>query len=288
MAVKLKTTYDTPEEIPQGFAELYIERDGKQVLTGIENVKTQSDIDRVNEALRKERADHKAAKDKLSKFGDVDPESLPATLAELEDTKAQLATAVKDGKVDPAKNAEAIDAAVRRAVGPVERVKDQLQRDLDNARKVVGEKDIEIGNLNGNIRRGKIEGTLRDAAIAAKVIPTAIDDAVMVGANAFDLTDDGRILTKDTTPTPGLDPKEWLKDMQEKRPHWWPASVGGGSGTGGRGGVPNRAENPWSAEGWNVSKQGQYVKVHGEPKALEAAKAAGLSSLTATKPVKAA
>ena len=78
--------------------------------------------------------------------------------------------------------------------------------------------------------------------------------------------------------------KEWLKDMQEAKPHWWPASQGGGAG-GGRGGLGGaRADNPWTKEGWNLTKQGQFVRQFGDAKALEAAKAAGLSGLGSTKP----
>jgi len=282
---KLKTTYDKEEDIPAGFGELYADRGGKFELTGVEGIKTQSDIDKLNEGIRKERADHKITRDKLTKFGDIDPEVLPTQLAELEETKAQLATAIKDGKIDPAKNAEAIDAAVRRALGPVEREKTQLQRDLDAARKATDAEKAQVAALNGAIVSSKIQGTLRDAAVGSKVIATAIDDAVMNGVNVFEVTEDGRILTKDNTPgvTPGLTPTEWLKDMQEKKPHWWPASQGGGSG-GGRGGLPSRAENPWTAEGWNISKQGAFLKANGEAKALEAARSAGLNSLTASHP----
>ena len=90
MPVKLKTIYDKQEEIPEGFGELYAERNGKFELTAVEGVKTQADIDRVQTALVKERADHKAVKDKLVAFGDVDPATLPVMQEELAEAKAKL------------------------------------------------------------------------------------------------------------------------------------------------------------------------------------------------------
>lgn len=280
---KLKTIYEKEEDIPEGFHELYTERGGKWELNGVEGVKTQADIDRINEALRKEKADHKAAKEKLQAFGDLDPEKVPEMISELDSTKAQLEAAIKDGKVDPEKNAAAIDAAVKRALGPVEREKTQLQRDLDKARGETKQWQDKTTELEGNIRTSKIEQTLRDAALGAKVLPTAVDDAVMNGLRMCELTDDGRVLTKDMPGiTPGLDPSEFFKEMQEKRPHWWPLSQGGNS-RGGGGAPVNRAENPWTAEGWNLTKQGQLYKTLGAAKAAEMAKAAGVQ-IGATRP----
>lgn len=272
---KLQTIYKAETDIPDGLAEYYVERNGQFELQA-EGVKTQADIDRIQEGLRKEKTDHKATKDKLSKFGDLDPATIPEQLAELETTKAQLAAAVKDGTVDPEKNAAAIDAAVKRALGPVEREKTQLQRDLDAARKTNEMTVAEKVALENSIKRSKIEGTLRDAAIAAKVIPTAIPDAVMVGGTMFDIAEDGRILTKDNVGvTAGIEPKDWIKDMQEQRPHWWPASQGGGAG-GARGGVGGVKDNPWTKENWNLTAQGRYVTQFGAEKAAAAAIAAGV------------
>lgn len=286
MPAKIKTLYDKKEDIPEAYLDLYVERNGKFELTGVEGVKTQADVDRVTEALRKEKTDHKATKEIVAKFGDLDPEKIPAQLEELEEVKAQLATVTKDGKVDEGAVQERIEAAVNRAVGPLQRDKKTLETQLANKDKVIGEKDGEINTLNTGIKRSKLEGQLRDNAVVAKVLGTAIDDAVMVGANMFEEVD-GKYVTKDGVGvTPGLDPKEWFKDMQEKRPHWWPPSQGGGS----RGaGAPlgKNADNPWSEAGWNVTDQGRYITKHGEAKAAEAAKSVN-SRVGATKPTKAA
>jgi hypothetical protein len=289
---KLKLVYDTEDDIPEDVRslELYTKKDNKYVLTGVEGVKTQADIDKLNEALRKERADHTATKGKLTKFGDIDPERVPVLQSELEEAKAKIDTLTKEGKFDETKMQPLIEAAVKRATGPLEREKTQIQRDLDAARKAKEASEATIGTLKTKAKTRAIEAAIRDAAIVEKVLPAAVEDAVMLGGRVFDLEggdeedgSGGRIMTRDNVGvTPGLSPKEWLKDMQEKRAHWWAQSQGGGS-QGGRGSPGNRADNPWSAEGWNISAQGAYYKTHGAEKAAAAAKAAG-SAIGNTKP----
>ena len=284
MPVKLKTIYEKQEEIPEGFGELYVEKNGKFELNAIEGIKTQADIDRVNEALKKERNDHKIVRDKLQAFGEVDPATLPVLQEELAEAKARLDNLTAEGKLDETKVQAQIDAAVNRAVGPVTRDKDALARQLEAAKKVVAEKEVEITNVKKEQQQERVRNTLRDAVIAAKVVPTAIDDAVLVGERMFELVD-GKLVTKaDNGMTPGLNPKEWAKDMEEKRPHWFPTSVGGGA-QGGKGGSTSLKENPWSVEGWNLTKQGQVVKEIGEEKAAQMAERAG-SKLGATRATK--
>ena len=271
MAVKLKTVYEKQEDVPEGYGELYTEKNGKFELTNIEGVKTQADIDRMNVALLKERTDHKAVRDKLQLFGDVDPTTLPALNEELAEAKARLDTLTAEGKLDEGKVEAQISAAVNRAVGPVGREKDSLAKQLEVAKKSVVEKEAEIGKLNENIRQEHVRLSLRDAVIAAQVLPTAIADAVLVTKS-------------DNGMTPGLDPKEWAKDMKEKRPHWWPLSQGGGAQGGKGGGVSNK-DNPWSAEAWNLTAQGKYIRDNGEEKGAALAARAN-SKIGAVRPTR--
>lgn len=288
--MKLKTVYDTEEEIPEGFAELYTERNGKWELTGIEGVKTPADVERVQEALRKEKNDHKATKQLLVPFEGLDPETIVANQTKLEEVTAQLEAINKDGRVDETKLEPIIAARVKQAVAPLERDKLNLERQLDAQKKLVTEKDGEVVTLRTSITTGDIERDIRDAAAEAKVIPSAIFDAVRYGREVFEKTDDGRVITKDVSGvTPGLTPKEWFKDQMDKAPHWWPPSVGGGSQGGGGGGrgTYSGANNPWSKAGWNLTKQGALVKQLGETKAGEIAAQAG-SHIGATKATEAA
>lgn len=283
MSIKLKTIYETQADIPEGYADLFTEKGGKFELTAVEGVKTQADIDRVNAALVKERNDHKVVREKLQAFGEIDPASLPAQQEELAELKAKLETLEAQGNDQLVKVQAQIDAAVNRAVGPVNREKESLSRQLETARKAVADKEAEVAKLNADIESEHVRLAIRDAAIAAKVLPTAIDDAVLVGERMFE-TVDGKLLTKgDNGITPGLNPKEWAKEMEEKRPHWFPTSVGGGA-QGGKGGGSSMKDNPFTADNWDVTKQGQLYKAD-PAKAAQMAERAGVK-IGATRPAK--
>jgi len=278
----LKTIYDTAEEIPEGYAALYTERNGKWELTGVTGVKTQADIDRVHAALVMERNDHKAVKTAFAPFEGLDPEVIHAQATELEETKAQLAAVKKDGTIDETKLEPIITARLKQITAPMDRDRLALERRLEAQQKLVAEKDGEVLSLKTAITTGNVERAIRDAAGEAKIVSTAISDAVLQGSRVFEATEDGRVITKDVPGvTPGLNPREWFKDMQEKSPHWWPASVGGGSKGGS--GPAGRANNPWSREAWNLTKQGVYLKEYGEDKAKVLAESVG-SHIGATKP----
>jgi hypothetical protein len=275
--MRLKTIYDTADEIPEGYADLYTERNGRWELTAVEGVKTQADIDRVQAALVKERNDHKQTKAAFAPFEGLDVETVVANQHKLEEVTAQLEAINKDGRVDEAKLEPIIAARIKQAVAPLERDKVNLERKVDTLSKTVHEKDSEVLNLKSSITMDSIERTVREAAAQEKVQVTALDDVVLRGSRIFEKTEDGRVITRDVPGTiPGLSPKEWLKDMADKAPHWWPASVGGGSqGGGGPRGTYGGSNNPWSKEGWNLTKQGALVRQLGEQKASEIAAQAG-------------
>jgi hypothetical protein len=272
----LKTIYDTKDEIPVGYEDLYTEKNGKWELTGVIGVKTQADIDRVQGALVKERTEHRATKAAFAPFEGLDAETIATQAHDLEEANAQLAALKSDGSIDETKLEPIIAARVAQKVAPIEREKNALGRKLSDSEKLVAAAQTEVAGLKTTIVMGNVERAIRDAAIGAKVLPSAIDDAVMRGLRIFEISeDDHRIITKDGVGvTAGLTPKDWFHDMEERAPHWWPASVGSGSGPLGRNG-PNSgyagANNPWSKEGWNVTKQGHLVKTLGEVKANEIA-----------------
>jgi hypothetical protein len=289
--MKLKAFYATEDEIPEGYRDLYTERNGQWELTGVEGVKTQADVDRVSTALRKEREDHKKTKELVTAFGELNPDEVHQKLENYDSLNEQLeALKASGGKALNDEQVESIVATrVKAALGPVERQRDSIQKRLDETIKQVGEREARIGDLQNGITMDRIERAVRDAAAAAKVLAPAINDAVLNSRGLFEIEDGtGKIITKDVNGvTPGLSPAEWLKDQQEKAPHWWPASVGGGAGGGGPNGNLRNSDNPWSAGGWNITKQGAYVKQFGIAKASEMAARVG-SKVGATQPPKAA
>jgi hypothetical protein len=285
MAVKLKTTYEKAEDVPPGFEELYTERGGKLELSGVEGVKTQADIDRVQAALVKERNDLKEAQKLLGKFEGFNPDELPAQLEELTELRSKVEGLKADGKLNEEQIAARVEASVARATGPFQRDLKTANAALEAARNLVKEKDGVIQTLTTSQKQENIRRALRDAAIDAKVISPALDDAVLVGERMFEMSEDGKLVTKaDAGCSAGLSPKEWAKEMQAVRPHWFPVSQGGGA-AGGRGPLATGKENPWSRDGWNITEQGRKVKEFGEAKAAEMAAKVG-SKLGAIRPPK--
>lgn len=267
--MKLKLSYNSQEDIPNGYEALYTEKDGKWVLTGIEGMKTQEDITRLSESLRKEREDHKKVKDVLAKLGgpDLDADALVEKLDEYEELKLRVESG-EGGKIDDKKVEELVEQRVQRRLAPVERERDRLKTrntELEN----------ENGALKGTITRGTVESELRRHATEGKVVTSALDDILDIGANIFEVAEDGTVVTKQglRNVAAGLTPDVWLSDMKEKRPHWWPASQGGGAG--GSGGGNGTGVNPWTKDNWSIEAQAQLVRT--DPgKADRLAKAAGV------------
>jgi hypothetical protein len=269
----LELEYDSLSAVPEAFRGLFSEKDGKAVLTGINGLKTQNDINNLQEALRKERSDHAAAKAALhpwNSFGKK-PEELQAQL----DRIAELEAAAS-GKVDDKKLNELVEARLGQKVGPIER---QLRENTTLLETVTRERDT----FRDQLFRREMTDIVRNIATEMKVVPSAMADVELFAQFALERQEDGTFITKSGIPgvTPGVDAKTLLREMQKQRPHWWPASAGGGAG-GGTGGI-NGDKNPWSAQHWNLTEQGKIVREHGMAKAQELAKLAG-SHVGATKP----
>lgn len=261
-------------EVEEAFRSLYTERNGEFVLTGITGAKSQADVDRVQASLNAEREAHKKTKDRLRplqlnghsivEMGDDELKEAIAAFDGYDELKTKADSA---GKVDDAKINELVEQRIKAKLAPVEREKAKLAEDLKAAtEKITAYATAETTRT--------IHDAVRRARQAAKVLDTAEEDVLMLAERVFEVAEDGRIVTKDKVGcTPGIDPEIWLQEMQEKRPHWWPESQGGGA----KGSKPGAAfgDNPWSEKHWNLTKQGEVLRSQGEAKAEQMAKAAG-------------
>lgn len=270
----LKAVYESETDIPEAHRELFEEKDGKFFIKKIEGMKTDADVQRVQRALEQEKTAHKETKERLTKFGDLDADEIHGKLDEFEELKVRLETG-EGGKIDEEKIEKLVEQRVRRQVAPFERENSKLKNEL-------AERDSQLGELQGTITKSRIETSVRKQAEALKIVPSAIDDVVMLAERICEVSDDGAVVTKDGVGVlPGVGLDVWLSDMKPKRPHWWPTSQGGGAGgSEGNAGVGN---NPWSKDHWNLTAQGKIVQEQGLDKAQQFAKAAG-SKVGATKP----
>lgn len=261
--MKLKHTVDNLDGLDEAFHPLYTEKDGKFVLTGVEGVKTQADVDAVRRSLEKERADHKATKEKFRPF-EAHADDHEAVLSKL-DRFDELEAASK-GKIDDGKINEMVETRLKAKTAPLEREVKKLKD--DNATLLT-----ENGELKAADKRRIVRDNIREAGLKTKMRESAIEDAMLLGERVLDIDETGKVVTRDGVGvTPGVDAEVWLTEMQPKRTHWWPESVGGGgkgSGGGGGGGT-----NPFTAEGWNTTDQGRLFRENPQ-KAEQLAKSAG-------------
>lgn len=244
--IMLEPQYAKPEEIPEAFRGLYEERGGVHLLTKIKGLTTTADMTRVQRALDSEKKEHGTLKTNWTAFfGDKKPEDVRAIL----DRVPELETIAAAKNINDEKLNELAETRFRSKFAPVE-------RELGTLKTTLAEKDAIILGYEQRERTRTIHDGVRAEAAKSKVVDTAIEDVLMLAERAFELNEKGELVTKDIAgQTPGLQPSVWLTEMQAKRPHWWPASKGGGAG-GGLGGA-NAGDNPFSHAGWNMTAQGR-------------------------------
>ena len=250
----LKAIHDSIDEIPEQYRDLYTEKNGKWELTGIQGVKTQADVDRLQTSLTKERDEHKATKDKLAVWDGMDHAETVANL-----DRIPALEAASSGKMDDA----AIEAEVsRRVEGTIKSQIAPLERQIGTLTKDNEALTASNTELTTSINNGKIDNVVRAAMAKSNAHGTAVDDALMLAkSGVFSIAEDGAILTAENNmgiPS-GLDPDAFVGHMQGVRRHWWPESSGSGApGSGGSGGPTG--DNPFSHANWNMTKQGALVR----------------------------
>jgi hypothetical protein len=260
MALKAVIETGDYDVLPDDVKKEYIEKNGKYHLD-VTDMKPIAEFNTVHGALTKERLDHKKSKDRLALFGALDPDEVSTQLARIPELEIAAS-----GKVDDKKIEEIVTTRLHAKLAPVERERDQFKAK-------VAEKDAVIQGFEVKEKTRTIHDQVSKAARSAKILTTAEDDALMLAERVFEVAEDGNVVTKDNVGvTPGITPDLWIKDMAEKRPHWWAPNQGGGANN--RGGAGHSGPNPFSAEGWNLTEQGNLVRTD-RTKADRMAKAAG-------------
>jgi len=155
----------------------------------------------------------------------LDPEAVRNIMTRLEnDEEAKL---LAEGKTD--------EVLERRT----ERLKADHAKQIANLEARVAEANGNFENATGQVKTLKVEGGLRQAASELGLIPSAIEDALSRAMGVFKIGEDGSLFAENATGTiygkdgkTPMSPAEWLGDMKEKAPHWFPAPSGGGAGGG--------------------------------------------------------
>jgi hypothetical protein len=242
---KIKAVYDTMEEVPEQYAELYEEREGKAQLSRIEGLKTEADIQRLSNALSKERDLRKAAEVTVSLF----PGSPDEVNAEMDALKSQ-------GKVPGQAHLREVE---------------KLKQDLLNSTSQVSTLQNEIGSQ-------KLRTTFVKEATDQGVTSSAIEDVLLWGENLFTVKE-GQVVARDETNL--QTPADWISDMKTsgKKDYWFEQSQGAGA-KGSKGGANASGVEHFTKGTMNLTKMSAIFTDDPE-KAERLAKLAGHANLDA-------
>ena len=268
---ELKDVHETLEEIPEGYRDLYTEKSGKFECTGIVGMKTTADVARVQVSLDKERTDHKETKATLQIWNGMEHEDVVKKLDRIEELEAASGGKLDDAKIDEIANKRS-EGIIKTRIAP-------RDRKIQTQEATIVDLTKENTLLRASADTRKREDVLRPIMANAKILPEYHEDVLLYAERHLELSDDGKFFAKEGLNgelTAGATPKDWLDEMVVKRPGWLPGSHGGGSrGSGPLGSLTGGEANPWLHASWNMTKQGAYLRLHGEEKALALAKAAG-------------
>ncbi len=248
---------DLPENVREHYIEVEDKRTGKKVF--VPDIAGDTNLLPVTRSLRDEAGRYRTQlRDVEQKYGKIkafegmDPTEVLAKM----DRIAEL-EAANGGKLDEKQLETLVETRIKTKTGPLERQIQTLMAENTELK-------TQVDGFKGKERSRKITDAVREAATQAKMQPEAIEDAIMYAERVMDVDEEGRVSVKES----GLAPRDWLMDMQPKRPHWWGPSVGGGSrGNAGTFGDSLGKENPFSHEHWNMTKQGEIYRA--DPKRAE-------------------
>lgn len=211
------------DSIDESARAFYTETEDKKFrldLDGYEDPKgLKSALDKERQAARDAS---KLAKDLQKKYEGIDPDKVKNLLSKLEnDEEAKL---LADGKIDEVVN--------RR----IEKQRNDYDKQLTEAQK---QAEIEAGKAK-KFEQRVLDNHIRAAAAKAGIHQHAIEDALFRARTMFHLDDDGNAvqIDQDGQVVFGKDgkspfsPSEWLDEMKEKAPHWFPAANSGGGAVG--------------------------------------------------------
>lgn len=256
----LKAILENLDELPESIdpRDLFAERDGKFELT-IDGVKTQADIDRLTKALSKERADHRATKDKIKGYGELTPEAIQELQDEVEELRASGEGKGKQGRPSD----EQVQKLVQLALEKERRPLDKKIKDLEATNATLTSENV---ILVGEKKKRVLVDSIREITAGDKGIPIrpeALVDVELFAERVFDFDEAGKPVTKDGVGVePGLSPRELLVVIQTegKRPHWFKDTEGAGA-TGGKGGVGKfTGANPFDKATFNLSAGSKMFK----------------------------
>lgn len=221
----LQAIVDSLDALDESVRGFYTEAgDGKFRIDidGYEDISVlKGNIKKLNEENAKRRLELKQYQEK---YEGIDPDKVKGLLSKLEnDEEAKL---LAEGKIDEVIN--------RR----IEKQRAALEKQVKDAMTKAEQAELRAKNFEQQV----LDNSIRAAAAKAGVHQHAIEDALFRARTMFALDENGNAVQFDGEEIKlGKDgkspysPIEWMEEMKEKAPHWFPAANTGGGGGGNTG-----------------------------------------------------
>lgn len=149
----------------------------------------------------------------LKRYEGIDPDAVKTILQRFsDDEEAKL---IASGKIDEVLNKR------------TERMKAGFEQETAKERQAREAAEQRAAKFTKRV----LENSIRAEASAAGIHQHAVEDALFRAQTLFQLDEDGNpvasegLFGKDGKP---LTLKEWMAEMKDKAPHWWPATANGG------------------------------------------------------------
>jgi hypothetical protein len=195
--MKMKINKEAYEALSDALKEVYL-ADGEDFKLILEDAPKDlsTDVEKLMKSLKAEREDHKNDKKSLKEF-----------IEKLE------------SKINPDKDET---PKVENSNDPnILALQKQLEKQNSQLETILKEKE----NLQADNKSKSIIDKLKKLS-NGKIIPSAVDDLIMY-KNKFDLTEDGKLVTKD-----GTTANDWFVETLKSKQHWIPKSVPAGASGG--------------------------------------------------------
>ena len=218
----------------------------------------QAEIDRLRSHSNKLLDEKKTLKTQFdefkTQFDGIDADSVKNMMKVFE--SSEEAKLIAEGK---------LDEVIKKRTEKVILTKESAIEELTGKYNELQEKHNTVDNL---YKTEKVTNELRDAAEKLDVLPTAIDDVVMRGLGIFQVGDDRKVEARDKdgnllkVGSKVLSPELFVKDLQDKAPHFWPQSKGAGA----NGGLANNnGVNPFKkGKNYNLTEQAKINRADPE------------------------
>lgn len=222
-----EVTIDSIDEIEEmHIKELFDSTEEGKFKLNFQKFRDSKALSAAHERVKRENSE---IKKKLERFDGIDPDKVKGLLSKLEnDEEAKL---LAEGKLDEVVN--------RR----IEKQRAELERQVKDALTKSEQSELRAKNFEQQV----LDNHIRAAAAKAGLHQHAIEDALFRARTMFKLDASGNATQFDADGEPILgkdgkspySPVEWLEEMKEKAPHWYPAANTGGGG-GGNNGTNNK------------------------------------------------